>query len=80
MLPYLALFDTYAPGYPKKRPDAFPFESKFRGLFGKAGRFREQIGLIETRREKMEYFGKQIQKLRFRAKTEKGLDKKSVRH
>jgi len=67
----LALFDTYAPGYPQKKPDAFPFESKFRGLFEKAKRFREQISLIETRHEKVEFFSKQFQKLRTRAKRKK---------
>ncbi len=64
----LALFDTYAPGYPKKKPDSFPFESKFRSLFEKANRLREQISLIETPREKVEFFGKQFQKLSVRAK------------
>lgn len=67
----LALFDTYAPGYPQKKPDAFPFESKFRGLFEKAKRFREQISLIETRGEKVEFFRKQFEKLRTRAKRKK---------
>lgn len=67
----LALFDTFAPGYRKRKPDSFPFESKFRSLFEKASRFREQISLIETPREKVEFFGKQFQKFRIRAKRKK---------
>ncbi len=67
----LALFDTYAPGYPQKKPDSFPLESKVRALFEKATRFREQLGLIETTREKFDFVGKQFQKLRTRAKRKK---------
>jgi FkbH-like protein len=67
----LALFDTYAPGYPQKKPDSFPFESKFRNFVEKAGRLREQIGLIETPREKLDFFKKQFQKLRVRSKRKK---------
>jgi FkbH-like protein len=71
----LALFDTYAPGYPKKKPDSFPLETKIRGFVGKADRFREQIGLIESPREKIQYFSKQIRKLRTRAKRKKAWTK-----
>ncbi len=67
----LALFDTYAPGYPQKKPDSFPLESKFRSLFEKAGRLREQIALIETPREKLDFFKSQFQKLRVRARRKK---------
>ena len=67
----LALFDTYAPGYPERKPDAFPFESKLRGLLERAVRLREQVGLIETPREKAAFFHKQFQKLRLGAKRKK---------
>jgi thioesterase domain-containing protein/acyl carrier protein len=71
----LTLFDTYAPGYVKKKPNAFPLEDKFLSVFEKVNRFREQIGLIETPREKLEFFGKQWQKLRLRAKRKKAWQK-----
>jgi thioesterase domain-containing protein len=67
----LALFDTYAPGYPKKKPASNAFETKFRSAFDKIHRVYEQISLIETPREKLEFFSKQLQKFRVKAKRKK---------
>lgn len=64
----LALFDIYAPGTMKKKQSSFPFESKLNSFFEKARRFREQILLIETSREKLEFISKKFEKLRTRTK------------
>jgi FkbH-like protein len=67
----LALFDTYAPGYPKKKPNSNDFKSKFSNVFNRIKRVYEQISLIETPREKMAFCKKQVQKFRMKSKRKK---------
>ncbi len=66
----LALFDTFAPGYPKLRAK-HPVIQKFSSIAGRALRTREQIGLIRGIGPKARFIGGMFKKIQERQKRQK---------
>lgn len=60
----LALFDTYAPGYPQSKPERFPFEHKITNLIDRSKNAKNQLDKIESNSQKLEFIQTRIRKLK----------------
>jgi FkbH-like protein len=59
----LALFDTYAPGYPKIKPNRFPFEQTIRRTIEKAKSVKKQINSIKGSYRKIDFIKGKLNKI-----------------
>lgn len=64
----LALFDTYAPGYPVKRPNLYPFQYEINDFIDKTKNGIRQLGEVETFSNKLDLIFAKAGKLRMRSK------------
>lgn len=67
----VALFDTYAPGYPKFKKNGSALSGAFRKLNERLAVTRAQLAMIESTRGKAEFITGRIKKMRMRARRQR---------